>query len=59
MEKFKQKRPIRADYIRKYGFQGDAIWRMELIKYTESKNAWERRQANIKEYQKSQRKKKQ
>lgn len=55
MEKFTMKRPIRADFIRKYGFQGDAIWRLELIKYTEAKNAWERRQANLKEFYKSQR----
>ena len=55
MEKFTLKRPIRADFIRKYGFQGDAIWRLELIKYTEAKNAWERRQANLKEFYKSQR----
>ena len=55
MEKFTQKRPIRADYIHKYGFQGDAIWRLDLIKYTEEKNAWERRQANLREFRKSQR----
>lgn len=55
MEKFRQKRPIKADYIRKYVFQGDAIWRWDLLKYNEAKNAWKRRQANIKEYQKSQR----
>ena len=55
MEKFTMKRPIRADFIRKYGFQGDTIWRWELLKYNEAKNAWERRQENIKAFQKSQR----
>ena len=52
MEKFMMKRPIKADYIRKYGFQGERIWRWDLLKYNEAKIAWERRQANLKEYQK-------
>ena len=57
MEKFKMKRPVKADYIRKYGFQGETLWRWDLLKYNEAKNAWERRQENLKEYQKSQRRK--
>ena len=57
MEKFKIKRPIQADYIRKYGFQGETLWRWDLLKYNEAKNAWERRQANLKAYQKTQRSK--
>lgn len=55
MEKFTMKRPIKNDYIRKYGFEGEHIWRMELLKYNEAKDAWERRQTNIKKFQKSQR----
>ena len=55
MDKFTLKRPIRADFIRKYGFEGDAIWRLRLLEYNEKKNAYEQRQANIKEFQKSQR----
>ena len=55
MEKFTMKKPIKADYIRKYGFEGERIWRMELLKYNEAKIAWERRQANLKAFQKSQR----
>lgn len=55
MNKFTMKKPIRADFIRKYGFQGDSIWRLELLKYNEAKIAWERRQANIKAFQKAQR----
>lgn len=46
------KRPIKADYIRKYGFEGERIWRFELLKYNEAKIAKERQQANIKAYQK-------
>ena len=55
MNKFTMKKPIRADFIRKYGFQGDSIWRLELLKYNEAKITWERRQANIKAFQKAQR----
>lgn len=51
MEKFTLKRPVKADYIRKYGFEGERIWRFELLKYEEAKQAFERRQANIKAYQ--------
>lgn len=51
-EKFSMKRPVRSDYIRKYGFQGDAIWRLELIHYNEAKLAWERREANMKAFRK-------
>ena len=51
MEKFAMKRPLKADYIRKYGFEGERIWRFELLKYEEAKQAFDRRQANIKAYQ--------
>lgn len=51
MEKFTLKRPVKADYIRKYGFEGERIWRFELLKYEEAKQAFDRRQANIKAYQ--------
>lgn len=51
MERFNQKRPIKADYVRKYGFEGERIWRFDLLKYEESKQAFDRRQANIKAYQ--------
>ena len=51
MEKFTFKRPVKADYIRKYGFEGERIWRFELLKYEEAKQAFDRRQANIKAYQ--------
>ena len=50
MAKFSMKRPVRADYIHKYGFAGDRIWRMELLKYEEAKNAFDRREANMKAY---------
>ena len=50
-EKFNLKKPIRADYIRKYGFEGEGIWRLELLKYEEAKQAFDRRQANMKAYQ--------
>lgn len=50
MAKFLMKRPIRADYIRKYGFEGDRIWRSDLLKYQEAKNAFDRREANMKAY---------
>ncbi|MBQ3506472.1 MAG: hypothetical protein IJA89_06860 [Clostridia bacterium] len=50
MAKFSMKRPVRADYIRKYGFAGDGIWRMDLLKYEEAKNAFDRREANMKAY---------
>lgn len=33
----KPKRPIKADYITKYGFEGERIWRYELLKYNEAK----------------------
>lgn len=58
VEKFRMKRPVKADYIRKYGFEGESFWRWDLIKYTEEKNAWERRNANLKNFQKSQHRKK-
>ena len=51
MEKFTMKRPVKADYIRKYGFEGERIWRFELLKYEEAKQAFDRRQANLKDYQ--------
>ena len=51
MEKFTLKRPVKTDYIRKYGFEGERIWRFELLKYEEAKQAFDRRQANIKAYQ--------
>ena len=51
MEKFTMKRPQKADYVNKYGFQGERIWRFELLKYEEAKQAFDRRQANIKAYQ--------
>ena len=51
-EKFSIKRPVRKDYIDKYGFEGDGIWRWELLKYNEAKLAWERRQANMKDFHK-------
>ena len=51
MEKFTLKRPVRADYIRKNGFEGEGKWRLELLKYNEAKLAFDRRQANIKAYQ--------
>lgn len=51
MEKFTMKRPQKADYVKKYGFQGERIWRFELLKYEEAKQAFDRRQANIKAYQ--------
>ena len=50
MAKFSMKRPVRADYIRKYGFEGDSRWRLDLLKYQEAKNAFERREANMKTY---------
>ena len=50
--KFSMKRPIRSDYIKKYGFQGDSIWRMELLRYNEAKMAWERREENMKAFRK-------
>ena len=53
MEKFTEKRPNRKDYITKYGFQGDTIWRFELLKYEERKMAFERRNQNLKEFHKS------
>ena len=52
--KFSMKRPIRADYIHKYGFEGDTIWRWELLKYNEAKNAWEQKEANRKAFLKAQ-----
>ena len=51
-KKFSLKRPVRADYIKKYGFQGDSIWRMELIRYNEAKMAWEHREENMKAFRK-------
>ena len=48
----KPKKPIKADYIQKYGFEGERIWRYELLKYNEAKNAYDRQQQNIKAYQK-------
>ncbi len=51
MEKFTMKRPIKADYVRKYGFEGERIWRFDLLKYNEAKDAYERRERNIREYQ--------
>lgn len=50
MEKFKMKRPIKADYIRKFGFEGETIWRWELLKYNEAKNAFENQQKNMKDF---------
>ena len=55
MSKFSMKRPLKADYIRKYGFEGERIWRFELLKYNEAKNAWERKEANRIAFLKSQR----
>ena len=57
MSKFTMKRPIKADYIRKYGFEGERLWRWDLLKYNEAKNAWERRENNMKAYRKGQKRK--
>lgn len=50
-DKFRQKRPRRQDFIDQYGFEGDAIWRLELLKYEEAKNEWDRYQKGLKKYQ--------
>ena len=49
-DKFTIKRPVKADYVRKYGFEGETIWRWELLKYNEAKNAWEQREKNMKAF---------
>ena len=48
--KFYYKRPVKADYIRKYGFEGERIWRLDLLSYTEKKNAYEQKEKNRKAF---------
>ena len=40
------KKPIRSDYVKKYGVIGDKLWRMDLIKYNESNAAYKKAQEN-------------
>lgn len=42
------KKPIRSDYVKKYGVIGDKLWRMDLIKYNESNAAYKKAQENKK-----------
>lgn len=42
------KKPIRADYVKKYGVIGDKLWRMDLSKYNEATDAYKKAQANNK-----------
>lgn len=43
------KRPIKQNYIDKYGFEGERIWRLDLLKYNEQKNAIEHYNEGLKE----------
>ena len=45
-ETFKEKPPVRQNFIDKYGFAGDAMYRLERIKWQERKNAWDRKMEN-------------
>lgn len=42
------KKPIRSDYLKKYGIIGDKLWRMDLVKYNEVNAAYKKAQANNK-----------
>ena len=42
------KKPIRADYVKKYGVIGDKLWRMDLLKYNEAADAYKKAQVNNK-----------
>lgn len=45
-ETFKEKPPVRQNFIDKYGFAGDAMYRLERIKWQDRKNAWDRKMEN-------------
>ena len=42
------KKPVRANYLKEFGFQGDLLWRLDSAKYQDRADALKRQKENLK-----------
>ena len=41
------KKPVRAEYLKEFGFQGDLLWRLDSAKYQDRVDALKRQKENL------------